>query len=191
MTKLNLGCGQDVRAGYVNIDVRRLPGVDIVHDLVSFPWPFLDESVAEILMLDFFEHIPYGKNGSVIDESWRVLRPGGTLTIQVPDFSHSAAVIESRFPFVCNKCENEIGSFGLSGDCPNCSHPGKEMRQVAMQRLYGGQDYEGNWHFFSFTRESLREKLLRHGFEHVDDLEKDHQYRQWSLKSQFRKGDPW
>lgn len=188
--RLNLGCGTDVRSGYVNVDMRRLPGVDVVHDLLSFPWPFLDSSADEVLMLDFFEHIPYRRNAAVLDEAWRVLSPGGVLVVQVPDFSHSAAVIERRLPFVCNRCERELDRLE-SDSCHLCGHLWSEMRQVAMQRLYGGQDYEGNWHFFSFTRDSLEEKLRRHGFHSVRDLESEHQRRQWSLKVSAERGDPW
>src|SRR3990167_6363738 len=104
---LNLGCGSDIRDGYINVDARTLPGVNLVYDLMNLPWPFDDGSCDEVLMLDFFEHIPHAKNGAVLDEVWRVLRPGGTVTIQVPDFDHSVAVIQAQFPFVCNKCERE------------------------------------------------------------------------------------
>ncbi len=32
MKKLNLGCGKDIRKGYINLDLKKLPGVDIVHN---------------------------------------------------------------------------------------------------------------------------------------------------------------
>ncbi len=146
-------------------------------------------------MLDFFEHIPYAKNGAILDEVWRVLKPGATVVIQVPDFDHSTAVVQQRFPFVCNKCEREIHTFdtgpNLGFCCPLCKHYWRDMCQVAMQRLYGGQDYPGNWHFFSFNLTTLANKLMSHGFEKIEELEKDHQYRQWSLKVRATKGDPW
>ena len=37
--KLHLGCGTDIRAGWVNLDCAKLPGVDIVHDLNVLPLP--------------------------------------------------------------------------------------------------------------------------------------------------------
>jgi hypothetical protein len=40
--KLNLGCGTDIMPGHVNMDKLRLPGVNIVHDLNKFPYPFKD-----------------------------------------------------------------------------------------------------------------------------------------------------
>ena len=35
--KLHIGCGHDIKEGWVNHDLAQLPGVDIVHDLNSFP----------------------------------------------------------------------------------------------------------------------------------------------------------
>ena len=147
-------------------------------------------------MLDFFEHIPYAKNGAVLDEVWRVLKPDGTVTIQVPDFDHSVAVIQQRLPFVCNKCEREIDTLDIGPNlglcCPLCKHYWREMAQVAMQRLYGGQDYPGNWHFFSFNFVTLGNILHEHGFYRDVELEKQHQYRQWSIKVMAtRKADVW
>ena len=57
--KLNLGCGNDIRPDYVNLDVADLEGVDVVHDLDQLPLPFDDESFREILCLDVFEHVDH------------------------------------------------------------------------------------------------------------------------------------
>ena len=46
--KLNLGCGRDIREGYVNLDKAGLDGVDVVHDLNVFPYPFEDNEFDEI-----------------------------------------------------------------------------------------------------------------------------------------------
>src|SRR5207244_6816950 len=37
-TKLHLGCGHIIKEGWVNHDLAHLPGVDVVHDLRTFPW---------------------------------------------------------------------------------------------------------------------------------------------------------
>ena len=59
MIRLNLGCGKDIKPGYRNIDIRPGLGVDEIADLSRLPWFWKDESVDEILMLDFLEHFPY------------------------------------------------------------------------------------------------------------------------------------
>lgn len=40
MTKLNLGCGKDIKPDYINLDLRKVNGVDIMCSLNSFPYPF-------------------------------------------------------------------------------------------------------------------------------------------------------
>ena len=38
--KLNLGCGNDIRADYLNLDLSAIEGIDVVHDLNMLPLPF-------------------------------------------------------------------------------------------------------------------------------------------------------
>lgn len=82
--KLNLGCGNDIREGYVNLDITALDGVDVVHDLNVLPLPFEDGSFSEILCLDVFEHVDYAP---LLKECHRILKDGGKITIEVPHFS--------------------------------------------------------------------------------------------------------
>ena len=55
MLRLNLGCGEDHKPGYINVDKYGNP--DVLHDLEEFPWPWDDESVEEILMKHILEHL--------------------------------------------------------------------------------------------------------------------------------------
>jgi predicted SAM-dependent methyltransferase len=56
--KLNLGSGGEPREGYLNIDKNPCaPGVDVVHDLDQYPWPFESEVADEILMEHCLEHL--------------------------------------------------------------------------------------------------------------------------------------
>ena len=50
MKKLDLGCGRSKKAGFIGLDCLVLPGVDIVHDLTKFPYPFEDGLIDEIWM---------------------------------------------------------------------------------------------------------------------------------------------
>lgn len=57
--RLNLGCGTDIRRGFVNLDHCDLPGVDVVHDLQKLPLPFEDSSFELIICRDILEHLDY------------------------------------------------------------------------------------------------------------------------------------
>ena len=55
--KLNLGAGSDIRQGWVNHDVVKLDGIDVVHNLNITPWPWLDSSIDELHAMDILEHL--------------------------------------------------------------------------------------------------------------------------------------
>lgn len=82
--KLYIGCGKDIREGYINLDIAKLPGVDIVWDLSKLPLPFKDGEFDEILTINLFEHMDYVP---LMKELHRVLTPGGKLVITVPHFT--------------------------------------------------------------------------------------------------------
>src|SRR5688500_12400690 len=83
-TKLNLGCGTDIRPGFVNLDSIALPGVDVVHDLDVLPLPFPDAQFDEVLCKDVLEHVDYPP---LLGEIHRVMKPGGRLTVESPHYS--------------------------------------------------------------------------------------------------------
>lgn len=57
--KLDIGCGAAKPAGWVGIDIAKVPGVDHVHDLWQFPWPVKRDSVSEAKCIHLSEHIPH------------------------------------------------------------------------------------------------------------------------------------
>lgn len=201
--RLNLGCGPDIRQGYTNVDLRPARGVDEVADLSKLPWFYKDESVDEILMLDFLEHFPYAKTLPILNECWRILKTEGTLEVQVPDFDHCARAAMSLFDdngYQCNRCGQWIGIQGIGqlvglndkDVCTRCGQAKSEIEDAAIHRLYGGQDYEGNWHQTAFTKDILRRMLVKSGFKDVEELEQEHQEANWNFKLLAKKNkDGW
>ena len=87
--KINIGAGTDIQPGYINVDMAELDGIDVVHNLMNYPWPFEDNSASEIRAIDVLEHLPpyIGEEHGVIkfiNECWRILKTGGELYIQTP-----------------------------------------------------------------------------------------------------------
>lgn len=135
--RLNLGCGTDIRRGYVNIDVRALPGVAVVSSVEKLD--YADGSVDEVYARDILEHFPIGKTVPVLREWLRVLKPGGKLTVRCPD---------------------------LRTICHRYMH-GQHTAAWTAKLLYGNQDYEGNFHYTAFDRGYLTECLRSAGQCHV------------------------
>lgn len=83
--KLNVGCGRNILDGWTNIDSCSLPGVDTVADLENCrnaPLPFEENSVDEFLLSHVLEHIRQPL--PLMEELWRVSKPGASMTIRVP-----------------------------------------------------------------------------------------------------------
>lgn len=190
--RLNLGCGDDIREGYTNVDFRKTHSIVEVVDLSKFPWPFRDGTADEILMLDFLEHFPYRDTRKILLECYRVLSLAGTVVIQVPDGRHLTHALGQVGEYLCNRCGYRIDDErSLSGKCDQCGQTLAEISEAAMMRLYGGQDYPGNFHQTCFTEVSLVQKAGQTGLILVDFEEIDHQYKNWNFKARFRKGDIW
>jgi len=88
--KINLGCGSEPTKGWVNVDWIKQDGVDVIHNLLDYPWPFDDEVADEILARDVLEHMPMFTDDQdsnpimFIEECHRTLTKDGKLFITVP-----------------------------------------------------------------------------------------------------------
>lgn len=80
--RLNLGCGADRRAGYVNVDL--YTPADIKDDIVKL-WKFRAGSAAEIYAAHCLEHLSRLEGQQAVARWCEVLQPGGELTVIVPD----------------------------------------------------------------------------------------------------------
>ena len=99
--QLDIGCGANKQKGFVGIDIRDLPGVDIVHDLEQVPWPLPDDCVIRAVCSHVVEHINPAGGGFLrfMDELWRVMKPGGQIAIAYP---HGSSQGYLQDPTHCN-----------------------------------------------------------------------------------------
>lgn len=81
---IDLGCGLNKQLGAVGVDNVKLQGVDIVHDLKKFPYPFKKNSADKIYLYQVLEHFDPDRRLKVLREIHRILKPGGILDLRVP-----------------------------------------------------------------------------------------------------------
>ena len=84
MKKLNLGCGKSSKRGYINLDSVKLPGVDVIHDLDKYPWPFKNSEFDYVFGAHVLEHLD--SITKPLEEIWRITKSGGRILIEVPIF---------------------------------------------------------------------------------------------------------
>lgn len=136
--RLHLG-GWDPKPGWLIVNVEDRPHVDVrssCSDLSMFP----DGSVAEIYGSHVYEHLGYQQElPTAFNEAWRVLMPGGTLMVAVPDLEVLAGMIlETR---------SDVNA------------------QWHVQRMVmGGQVDAFDFHKVGFTFNILCGMLTHHGF---------------------------
>lgn len=184
--RLNLGCGSDIREGYVNVDLHERPGV-FAADLSQIPWQWSDRSADEVMMLDFLEHFEIRKSRSIIKECARIIRPGGSLVVQVPDMEICCAAVLYQGGIPCNVCGKIMPPGGDYEGCLGCGTDWVDVAEAAMKRMYGGQDFVGNYHLAGFTKNSLYGLLGSCGFVGMKFLEEEHQRLNWNFKISARK----
>jgi hypothetical protein len=80
--RLHVGSGDKRLEGWVNVDLKRLPGVDVVAD-VTKGLRFSD--VEAIFAEHFLEHLPVESALAFLLEAHRVLQPGGWLRLSTPN----------------------------------------------------------------------------------------------------------
>jgi predicted SAM-dependent methyltransferase len=133
--RLNLGAGHVPVEGYLNVDARALDGIDIVADIQALP--FGPAEVSVIFCAHLLEHFPLEQARRALLPYWQsLLQPGGRFVAVVPD---SEAMLEGY-------AHGEI-SFA-------------ELREVT----FGGQEYDGDFHFNMYSKESLVALLTEVGF---------------------------
>jgi len=80
--KLNIGCGRDIREGWINLDIRAGDNIDVIHNLDDLPLPFDDDVFDEVYTSHILEHVLRWEN--LLHDIHRVMKSGGILIIRVP-----------------------------------------------------------------------------------------------------------
>jgi SAM-dependent methyltransferase len=142
---LNIGCGgarfpDEPDLHWQNIDGDPKTKADIIMDCTKNKLPFDDNSVKKIVCIHMMEHMSYRLVPAVIKEWYRVLKPGGSLTIETPDFDKG--------------CQDYLN--------------GNEARLENLfgRQLYGPGDY----HLYGWNHKRTKALLESIGFINVTEL---------------------
>lgn len=107
--RLNVGCGRMVLPGWINLDLRAGPGVDIVFDIERCALerlPLEDDSVQDFLLSHVLEHVHAPL--PMMQELHRVARPGAKMMVRCPygasndadeDPTHVRRIFEGSFGY--------------------------------------------------------------------------------------------
>jgi len=126
--KINLGCGKDIRKGWINVDKIEYPGVDVVHDLNEFPWPFDDNFADYILMNHVLEHL--NDVVKVMGEVWRILKPGGIVEIYTPYYKSKKAFRDPTHKYFFHRGVNELLHKKLEVEIYACNIQNNKIREI-------------------------------------------------------------
>ena len=143
--KLSLACGDNKPPGFLGVDIAKTKSTDYVQDLLKFPWKqFKSNSVDEIEVSHFVEHIPHGDGYhdpffQFFDEIHRILKPAefdpnnpnipikGFASISGPYYSsmrawqdptHARAISEASFLYLNKewRVTNKLDHYPVSCD---------------------------------------------------------------------------
>src|SRR3990167_54239 len=123
--------------GFKTVDLRPGPNTDIVANVKDLSFCG-DGAVEDIYSSNVLEHFSHMETPSVLKEWFRVLRPGGTLYLSVPDFE------------ACVRLYNKIG-----------------LVTWVQYLIWGDQAHPLNYHYINFTCATLSKLLNDTGFSDI------------------------
>ncbi|MEX0895718.1 MAG: hypothetical protein WDZ94_02145 [Patescibacteria group bacterium] len=105
--KLEIGSGDFPEPDYVHLDVQPSPDLEILGDVRQMPVPdnFVSEDVRAVHIMEHFCHPDYssqamrteiGTTLAILEEVYRVLKPGGRFVMVTPDFEKITASAAKR-----------------------------------------------------------------------------------------------
>lgn len=146
---LNLGSGEELMKGAINVDLRTDCGADLVADVRDLPYH--PGTVDHIYAFDVLEHFSKFETEPLLAEWHRVLKPGGLLTLRMPNL-HVLAVQLSYWH----------------------AHPSAQLDDL-INNIYGGHRWgpDGAWdtHHTGFSPASIAVVLDKAGFDLVSNDE--------------------
>jgi predicted SAM-dependent methyltransferase len=93
VVRLNWGCGSHVARGWINSDIKKAPGIDLVADIRD-GLPMATGSIDYAVSVHALPELQYAALVPALRELHRVLKPGGVLRLVLPDLDRAIAAYE-------------------------------------------------------------------------------------------------
>jgi SAM-dependent methyltransferase len=147
--RLHLGCGSRIFDGYINVDgeyMKGTPGV-VIHDITK-TFDVLDNQVDEILTVHVLEHIHRNKVRAMLKEWHRILKPGGFVAVEWPDFLKMCVEVVKN---------------------PDCllSNADRRLQKRTILGIYGDNERYPDpvmWHKWGYSEASMCALMMEIGF---------------------------
>jgi predicted SAM-dependent methyltransferase len=159
--KLHLGCGKNVKEGYINID--KYVQFDGVENLDIFNLPFDNDSVNEIITEHLIEHIPFKDEEIFWKECFRLLKKEGVLIVEAPDME-----------WLCEQflqANDEFTEFYQVGALDHYFGHGKSIEHrwgMITTHFFGNQNGDGQFHYNGYTEQKMKSIGSIVGFSKVE-----------------------
>ena len=127
--KVNLGCGHNSVPGFINVDLRKLPGVDKVMDL-NKKWKFNNNSIDFIYARGVVEHL-YSID-KTMEEIYRVLKPKGIAFLVLPYYNSIMMSYDPQHRWFFN--ENTLNAYTYNFHLNYYSKARFKLRKIIMIR---------------------------------------------------------
>ncbi len=166
MLKFNMGCGQNRRPGYINVDAAAACGPDEVCDLEQTPWPWPDNCAEEVRFVHSLEHMGADTKSflAIMTELYRICAPGAAVVIHAPDPRHRNFIndpthVRAITPNVMelfDRERNEAWRQARAANTPLAFYTGVDFHTSACEALLS-EPYRSRLREGSMTADAVRE----------------------------------
>ena len=160
--RLHLGCGVRVLEGWLNTDFFADPARDIIFQDLTRPFPCPDRCFDLVYSEHVQEHFEYQAGKLILSECYRVLRPGGVLSLATPDLDFYLRLYQQRAAL--DEKQRGFFRYFLETFDDFRGYPGNTVS--ALNGIFYGFG-----HRFIFSEDCLVETLREAGFREVKKVQ--------------------